>query len=183
MNNDDSVSQDQGVVIQARNICKSFETGTERLDVLVDIDFTIKRGEIIAILGVSGVGKSTFLHILGTLDYPTKGQVWIDSTDMFSLPGEQMADFRNRSIGFIFQAHHLLPEFTAVENVMMPLLIRRHDEKKAYEEASGLLAEVGLEKRLNHKPGELSGGEQQRVSVARALVGRPAVVPVDLCEI
>lgn len=166
-------------VIQARGICKSFETGAGRLDVLTGIDFVIHRGEIIAILGASGVGKSTFLHILGALDRPTQGQVLIESTDIFSLSEDRIAGFRNRTVGFVFQAHHLLPEFTAIENVMMPLLIRRHDRRQAYERARDLLKEVGLGDRLAHKPGELSGGEQQRVAVVRALVGDPLVVLAD----
>lgn len=166
-------------VLEARGVFKSFETGTARLDVLTGIDFAIHRGEIIAILGASGVGKSTLLHILGTLDRPTQGHVLIDSVDIFSLPENRIADFRNRTIGFVFQAHHLLPEFTAVENVMMPLLIGRMDHQQAYEQAVLLLTEVGLGERLTHKPGELSGGEQQRVAVARALVYRPLVILAD----
>ncbi|MBI4550914.1 MAG: ATP-binding cassette domain-containing protein [Candidatus Latescibacteria bacterium] len=167
------------VVLRAVDLAKSFTTGAVRLDVLTGIDFAITQGEIVAILGASGVGKSTLLHLLGGLDRPTRGRVLIDSTDIFALPDDQIAAVRNRTLGFVFQFHHLLPEFTAVENVMMPLLIGGQAHPTAYDHARALLAEVGLEQRLHHKPGELSGGEQQRVAVARALVGRPLVVLAD----
>lgn len=172
-------SQAPDVVLRAVGLSKSFTTGSVRLDVLVGIDFAITQGEIVAIIGASGVGKSTFLHILGALDRPTQGQVFLNSTDIFALPDDQIATLRNRTLGFVFQFHHLLPEFTAVENVMMPLLIGGCDPTRAYERARALLTEVGLEQRLIHKPGELSGGEQQRVAVARALVSRPLVVLAD----
>ena len=173
------LSSGEETVLQARLIQKSFRNGPNDVDVLDGIDFSVKRGEVVAVLGASGVGKSTLLHILGALDRPTRGQVLIDNIDVFTLTDDQIAEFRNRSLGFVFQFHHLLSEFTAIENVMMPLLIGRHERKEAYDIAEKILGEVGLEHRLEHKPGELSGGEQQRVAVARALVRRPRVVLAD----
>ena len=167
------------IVVQAVGIRKSFVSGSVQLDVLKDISLTIHRGEIIAILGASGVGKSTLLHILGTLDRPSSGTVVINGADIFSLSEERIAAFRNKAIGFVFQSHHLLPEFTALENVMMPLLIAAQPWSSAMERAKLILGSVGLSERLNHKPGELSGGEQQRVAVARALAGEPGVVLAD----
>ena len=143
------------------------------------IDFEIRRGEMLAIVGASGVGKSTFLHILGGLDRPTAGRVLYGDVDIFSLAPGELARFRNESVGFIFQFHHLLPEFTALENVMIPALIRRATQSDAAAMATKILAEVGLGSRLHHRPGELSGGEQQRVAVARALVLKPEVVLAD----
>ena len=168
-----------GVVLSARGVTRSFSSGAGRLDILKGTDIDVRRGEIVAIQGASGAGKSTLLHILGTLDRPTSGQVFIGETNAFDLPDDGLAEFRNRTVGFVFQAHHLLPEFTALENVMMPLLVGRCPWDSARERAEGLLGEVGLGKRLDHKPVELSGGEQQRVAVARALVGRPHVVLAD----
>lgn len=167
------------VVLDAREIYKSYESGADHLDVLTGIDLKVYKGSIIAILGASGVGKSTLLHILGTLDRPTSGEVVIDKVNVFDLDDDRLADFRNRTIGFVFQGHHLLPEFSALENVMMPLLISRHDWQESEENAHRLLKDVGLEGRLHHKPGELSGGEQQRVAVARALAGSPGVIMAD----
>jgi len=166
-------------VLQAKLIRKSFRNGPNAVDVLDGIDFSVNRGEVVAVLGASGVGKSTLLHILGALDRPTRGQVLIDGIDVFTLTDDQIAEFRNRTLGFVFQFHHLLPEFTAIENVMMPLLIGRQERNDAHDTAEKILGEVGLEHRLEHKPGELSGGEQQRVAVARALVRRPRVVLAD----
>jgi lipoprotein-releasing system ATP-binding protein len=154
-------------------------SGPQELRVLDGIDFEIREGEMLAIVGASGVGKSTFLHILGGLDRPTSGKVIYGDVDIFSLAAPELARFRNERVGFIFQFHHLLPEFSAIENVMMPALIRRVDAKAAAETAANMLAAVGLGSRLHHRPGELSGGEQQRVAVARALVLRPDVVLAD----
>lgn len=154
-------------------------SGPQELRVLDGIDFEIREGEMLAIVGASGVGKSTFLHILGGLDRPTSGRVFYGEVDVFSLAAAELARFRNERVGFIFQFHHLLPEFTAIENVMIPALIRRADAKAAAETAANILFEVGLGSRLHHRPGELSGGEQQRVAVARALVLKPDVVLAD----
>jgi lipoprotein-releasing system ATP-binding protein len=154
-------------------------SGPVELHVLDGIELDIRQGEMLAIVGASGVGKSTFLHILGGLDRPTAGKVLYGDVDVFSLDLAELARFRNERVGFIFQFHHLLPEFSALENVMMPLLIRRIDPKAAAETASKMLSEVGLGSRLHHRPGELSGGEQQRVAVARALVLKPDVVLAD----
>jgi lipoprotein-releasing system ATP-binding protein len=166
-------------VLSATGLTRSFSSGAGRLDILRGIDIDIRRGDIVAIHGASGAGKSTLLHILGTLDRPTSGQVFIGGTNVFELPDDGLAEFRNRTVGFVFQGHHLLPEFTALENVMMPLLVGRCPWDSARERAEDLLGEVGLGKRLGHKPTELSGGEQQRVAVARALVGRPHIVLAD----
>jgi lipoprotein-releasing system ATP-binding protein len=154
-------------------------SGPEALHVLNGIDLDIQKGEMLAIVGASGVGKSTFLHILGGLDRPTSGRVLFGDADVFSLDANRLARFRNERVGFVFQFHHLLPEFSALENVMMPALIRRTGRSEAAEAASGMLKEVGLGGRLHHRPGELSGGEQQRVAVARALVLKPDVVLAD----
>ncbi len=154
-------------------------SGPVPLHVLTGIDLDIPKGEVLAIVGASGVGKSTFLHILGGLDRPSAGGVRYGDTDVFSLDSNQLASFRNRHVGFVFQFHHLLPEFTALENVMMPALIRKMDRQEAETMASGILGEVGLGGRIHHRPGELSGGEQQRVAVARALILGPDVVLAD----
>ncbi len=154
-------------------------SGPVSLNVLNGIDLDIPKGEVLAIVGASGVGKSTFLHILGTLDRPTAGNVRYGDIDVFSLDSNRIAAFRNGHVGFVFQFHHLLPEFSALENVMMPALIRKVDRKEAGSMASAMLSDVGLGSRLHHRPGELSGGEQQRVAVARALVLGPDVVLAD----
>ncbi len=143
------------------------------------IDVDIKKGEMLAIVGASGVGKSTFLHILGGLDHPTSGKVFYGDINVFELDSDRIARFRNEHVGFVFQFHHLLPEFSALENVMMPALIRGTDRGAAAKAASDALGDVGLGGRIHHRPGELSGGEQQRVAVARALMLKPDVVLAD----
>ncbi len=180
MNNGITVQDKKPTLLIAENIEKSYSMGkASELKVLKGLDIQIKQGEIVAIVGPSGVGKSTLLHILGILDRPTQGKVTINSVDIFSMGDQQLAQFRNKEIGFIFQFHHLLPEFSALENVAMPALIARLSRKDAFDRASQLLAEVGLSERLNHRPRELSGGEQQRVAFARSLVNEPALVLAD----
>jgi lipoprotein-releasing system ATP-binding protein len=158
---------------------KSYRSGPLELPVLTGVDITIKAGEIISIIGASGVGKSTLLNLMGALDRPTSGTVLYGDQDIFKLGDKKLACFRNRELGFVFQFHHLLPEFTAIENVMMPALIAREGKEKARRKASEILGKVGLTGRESHKPNELSGGEQQRVAVARALVNNPRVVLAD----
>ncbi|HSB44815.1 MAG TPA: ABC transporter ATP-binding protein [Nitrospira sp.] len=166
-------------MITVTDLHKSFVIGEHHLEVLKGINLTIARGELIAIVGASGAGKSTMLHILGLLDQPTKGTVLYEGRDLFQLSETDQADFRNRRIGFVFQFHHLLPEFTALENACMPALIQRREPAEIEKEAVAILEEVGLGARLHHKPGELSGGEQQRVAVARALLQKPDLVLAD----
>ncbi|MDP6038143.1 MAG: ABC transporter ATP-binding protein, partial [Candidatus Latescibacteria bacterium] len=166
-------------LLQATGIYKHYTLGDSDIEVLKGVDFAATPGEIVAIVGASGVGKSTLLHILGGLDHPSSGQVVLDGVDVFSLPDADRAQFRNQKVGFVFQFHHLLRDFTALENVMMPLMIAGVSDAEAQEPARELLFAVGLEKRLDHLPAELSGGEAQRVAVARALVGQPVVVLAD----
>ena len=166
-------------LIQVQQLYKSFGNGAKQVDVLKGIDLTFNQGERAAIVGVSGVGKTTLLHILGTLDRPTAGKVLYRGKDIFTLNERELALFRNREIGFVFQFHHLLPEFNALENTMMPCLIQGISKKEAAFRAETILSLVGLKERLSHKPGELSGGEQQRVAVARALVLEPKVLLAD----
>ncbi len=166
-------------LLETRGLCKSFHHDGRALNVLQDVDLVVERGERIAVVGSSGAGKSTLLHVLGTLDRPTAGHVLFEGTDVFAMGGRRLAAFRNRSIGFMFQFHHLLPEFTALENVMMPALIGRRAKGEAQAEAEKWLAAVGLTERVSHRPGELSGGEQQRVALARALMTRPALLLAD----
>ena len=168
-----------GTRVEVIDVHKVFEHGGRNLEVLRGITFTLEAGEMAAIVGASGVGKSTLLHILGTLDLPTSGQLKFGGLDVTKLGSSALADFRNKSIGFVFQFHHLLPEFTALENAMMPALIQRLDRREAEARAAGILKRVGLGQRLTHKPGELSGGEQQRVALARAMVMEPAVLLAD----
>jgi len=165
--------------IRAREVFKSFQIGGGALEVLKGVNLNIEKGEFVAIVGPSGVGKSTLLHLLGALDRPTAGEVLYEDLDLGRLDDGQLARFRNQTVGFIFQFHHLLPEFTAVENVMMPLLVGRRHRTQAREVAASLLREVGLEQRLEHRPAELSGGEQQRVAIARALAASPKVLLAD----
>ena len=170
---------DQDIILEGIDIHRSFQTGAGTLHVLKGVNIGVKKGEIVAVVGASGVGKSTLLHILGALDRPTTGRVNLNSTDVFSLSDKKLAHFRNKTIGFVFQFHHLLPEFSALENVMMPKLIGREEVSSIRNKALDLLSEVGLLDRADHKPGELSGGEQQRVAVARALINDPQVVIAD----
>ena len=162
-------------MIKATNIFKSYGT----LKVLKNVSLTINKGEIISIVGVSGAGKTTLLHILGTLDKPDSGLLEMNGTNIFSLNDKKLAAFRNKNIGFVFQFHHLLPEFTAIENVCIPAFIAGVSKSDAEEKANELLNFLGLSDRINHKPGELSGGEQQRVAVARALINNPSVILAD----
>ena len=166
-------------LIQVQQLFKSFGNGAKKVEVLRGIDLTFSQGEKAAIVGASGVGKTTLLHILGTLDRPTSGKVLYGGRDIFTLNEKELASFRNQEIGFVFQFHHLLPEFTALENTMMPCLIQGTSKKEAALRAEAMLTLVGLKDRLPHKPGELSGGEQQRVAVARALVLEPKILLAD----
>lgn len=165
--------------VSVEGVEKFFPFGKGRVEVLHGADLAVSRGEMLGIVGVSGAGKSTLLHIMGALDRPTSGTVRYGGQDIFGLSEVELAVFRNRRIGFVFQFHHLLAEFTVVENTMMPSLIARRGRAEAREAAEELLVAVGLKDRLRHKPGELSGGEQQRVAVARALVNEPDVVLAD----
>jgi lipoprotein-releasing system ATP-binding protein len=166
-------------MIEVTDLNKSYVSGPRRVDVLQDVNLTISAGERIAVVGASGAGKTTLMHILGGLDRPGSGSVRYDGRDIFALKGEALDTFRNRTIGFVFQFHQLLPEFSALENTMFPALIAGRSFREAAEPARRLLEEVGLGARLTHKPGELSGGEQQRVAIARALVMEPQVLLAD----
>ncbi len=166
-------------LITVKGLNKSFSTPGGSFQVLNDIDFNLKKGEIAALMGPSGVGKSTLLHILGTLDRPTSGEILYSGENVFGLGNDDLSEFRNSTIGFVFQFHHLMPEFNAMENVAMPALISGLTLKQAGGKAEHLLEAVGLTERMLHKPGELSGGEQQRVAVARALMLDPKVVLAD----
>lgn len=167
------------VLLEAKGIHKTFKKGKVSIPVLKGVDVAIRKGESVAIVGASGAGKSTLLHILGTLEDPTAGKVFFQSQDVFAGSEEKRSRFRNRHLGFVFQFHHLLPEFSAIENVMMPGLIAGRHERHLRAEAEGLLSEVGLSQRFHHKPGELSGGESQRVAVARALMMKPEILLGD----
>jgi lipoprotein-releasing system ATP-binding protein len=165
--------------IQLRNLSKTFNSSSVPIEILKEINFNIQHGETLAVVGASGIGKSTLLHILGTLDRPDKGKVLYKGEDVFSFSSTDLARFRNQSIGFMFQFHHLLPEFSALENVMMPVLINGFNKKNAGAAAESILLRVGLQDRLSHRVGKLSGGEQQRVALARALVLKPKVLLAD----
>lgn len=167
------------LLMEASELFKSYGIGNQKVEVLKGISLTLAQGETVALLGASGAGKSTLMHILGALDRPTSGTVSYFGESIFDKSESQLAFFRNRTIGFVFQFHHLLPEFTALENVMMPLLINGTSRSMASVKAGELLDEVGLAHRVAHKPGELSGGEQQRVAVARALVMEPKLLLAD----
>lgn len=166
-------------LLSIRNVFKSYFLHGKRIDILRGVSLDIQRGELVSLVGASGAGKSTFLHVLGTLDAPAAGEVMFEDRSVFSMNDAEIAEFRNQTIGFVFQSHFLLPEFTALENVAMPALIRRQDRTAAYAYARELLERVGLGHRVDHRPGELSGGEAQRVALARALVLKPAVLLAD----
>lgn len=162
-------------MIKAKNICKSFG----QLQVLKGVDIEVADGEFVSIIGASGAGKTTLLQIIGTLDTPDDGSLEVDGTNVLRLRGNALADFRNKHVGFVFQFHQLLPEFTALENVQIPALIARRNKKEAEAEAKEILCRLGLENRLDHKPAALSGGEKQRVAVARALINKPRLILAD----
>jgi lipoprotein-releasing system ATP-binding protein len=166
-------------LLEIRDLSKSFDHNGNKIDVLKGLHLDVNQGEMCAVVGESGAGKSTFLHVVGTLDKPTSGTIAVNGDNVTAMSERALADFRNRTIGFVFQFHHLLPEFTALENTMMPGLIRKMDREKLEADAREILAEVGLSPRLTHKPGELSGGEQQRVALARALVLHPPLLLAD----
>ena len=166
-------------LVEAREVHKSYWLGEKEIHVLRGASFSLGGGEMASLVGPSGVGKSTFLHVIGTLDPPTRGSVLFDDRNAFAMTEEELAAFRNRSIGFVFQFHYLLPEFTALENTSMPGLINRLPREQAEAQAKEMLEIVGLEHRLDHKPGELSGGEQQRVALARALMLKPRLLLAD----
>ena len=167
------------VLLHAAGVVKRFAVGARTIDVLKGVDLTVDHGDMVAIVGRSGSGKSTLLHLLGALDVPSDGTICYDGTPLSTLEDLALAAFRNRTIGFVFQFHHLLPELTALENVLMPALIARKRRAEVLERAEGLLQRVGLSERVMHHPGELSGGEQQRVALARALVMKPRIVLAD----
>ncbi|MFC1477240.1 ABC transporter ATP-binding protein [candidate division KSB1 bacterium] len=166
-------------VLACTDIQKTFTMGEKKLDVLNGVNLSLKYGEIVSILGISGVGKSTLLSILGTLDKPDSGKIYLEGNDVTGLGEADLASIRNRKIGFVFQFHYLLPEFTALENIAMPGLIHHQPKKECFQKAAGLLKDVGLDERMDHKPNELSGGELQRVAVARSLINEPVIVLAD----
>jgi len=176
---DMDIKKDKIPAIKATNLSKSFQKDGSRIEILKNLDFEIAAGESVAILGASGAGKSTLLHILGTLDHPSSGSLFLNGEDVFKFNEQKLAELRNRKIGFVFQFHHLLPEFSSLENVMMPALISGVSKKEARSRAEFVLNEVSLGDRITHKPGELSGGEQQRVAVARAVIMEPDLILAD----
>jgi len=167
-------------LLEARALRKDYWLpGKGRIEVLRGLDLALHEGEVVALLGKSGAGKSTLLHVLGTLDEPSAGEVFFEGEPLFGRDEAELARFRNHTIGFVFQSHHLLPDFSALENTMMPLLVRREERRRAERAAREILERVGLGHRLDHRPGELSGGEQQRVALARALATRPRILLAD----
>ena len=169
----------RGARIEVKKLGKAYQHSGKALPVLWDVDLMLEPGDMVAVVGASGVGKSTFLQILGTLDLPTSGSIRFDGEELTSMSSSRLAEFRNKKIGFVFQFHHLLPEFTAIENVMMPALVQGIPQGHAKARAKDILGRVGLSHRLTHRPGELSGGEQQRVALARAMVLEPALLLAD----
>jgi lipoprotein-releasing system ATP-binding protein len=179
IDNQDKDLENTAKLITVRGLCKSFTNGGASIDVLKNLEFDLSAGETVAIVGPSGIGKSTLLHVIGTLDRPDSGELLFKGEDVFLYDDLKLARFRNRSIGFVFQFHHLLPEFSAVENAMMPALISGTAKQQATQAAEEILIRVGLKDRLYYRVGKLSGGEQQRVALARALVLKPAVLLAD----
>jgi lipoprotein-releasing system ATP-binding protein len=171
--------ESSGLIISIRNLVKTYKPDGVKVRVLRGLDLDIRAGEMVAVLGASGAGKSTLLHLVGALDRPTSGEVFFQGKQIFRLSNSELARFRNQSIGFVFQFHHLLPEFSALENVIIPGLLGKNSRQQTEARARKLIELVGLQERMSHRPAELSGGEQQRVAVARALVNRPAVVLAD----
>jgi lipoprotein-releasing system ATP-binding protein len=165
--------------LTVRGLWKGYRSAAERIEVLVDLSLDLGEGEMVAVTGVSGSGKSTLLHLLGGMDRPDQGSIVVQGVEISKLTLLELSRFRNYTVGFVFQFHHLLPEFTAIENVMMPLLLRGEPPRQAHDLAHAALTDVGMEERVAHRPGELSGGEQQRVAIARALVGRPKLLLAD----
>ena len=165
--------------LEVIDVCKSYFLNGKRIDVLRGVSVQIQQGELVSLIGASGSGKSTFLHVVGTLDLPATGKMFFRGRSVFDMNDGEVAEFRNRSIGFVFQSHYLLPEFTAAENVAMPALIARHDKRPTMKRARELLERVGLAERSDHRPGELSGGESQRVALARALMLKPDLLLAD----
>ena len=170
---------DENAVLRCRDLCKHYQQGPERLDILRQVDLTIGRGERVAVVGPSGAGKTTLLHMLGGLDVPSSGSVELAGHNLAAMSDKARSALRNRELGFVYQFHHLLGEFSAAENAAMPLLIAGKSRKQALASAAEMLAKVGLEHRLKHRPAQLSGGERQRVAIARALINRPACVLLD----
>jgi lipoprotein-releasing system ATP-binding protein len=166
-------------LLAVRNLYKGYQSGDQRLQVLADLSLEVAEGETVAVTGVSGSGKSTLLHLVGGMERPDSGSIRIKDTELWALDRARLSMFRNQTIGFVFQFHHLLPEFTALENVLMPLLLRGKSKLEVLNAGMMMLAEVGLADRAHHRPGELSGGEQQRVALARALVGEPRLLLAD----
>ncbi|ARD22792.1 MULTISPECIES: lipoprotein-releasing ABC transporter ATP-binding protein LolD [Shewanella] len=173
------MNEKTSVILQVSQVCKQFHDGETTTKVLSNVDLSVYKGEQLAIVGSSGSGKSTLLHIMGTLDIPTSGEVTLDGENLYTLSASRQAEIRNQDLGFIYQFHHLLPEFSAIENVAMPAFIQGRDKKQTLQEAQALLERVGLGHRLQHIPAQLSGGERQRVAIARALINKPKLVLAD----